>query len=183
MDLNYCTEFVISLCVWCRSSIDSVTSWFWSIWTAWRSDSGIPDPHSLTSKAGAVPPAGSLHHPISICTPFPFFLLPSKSSKKETRQKNRESNFCLFTPNIQALCFYFSSQIFSVCFSVSCEQFCKKLQSLASAQRGWLTSARSICEPFLKTAALFFTCLFLFGWLTGLRSKNKHRFGKVLSGI
>lgn len=30
---------------------------------------------------------------------------------------------------------------------------------------GWFSSARRDSGPFLKTAALFYTCLFLFGWL------------------
>ncbi len=30
---------------------------------------------------------------------------------------------------------------------------------------GWFSSARRDCGPFLKTAALFYTCLFLSGWL------------------
>ncbi len=135
---NYCPNSLISLSVCCRSSIVSVMSWFWSIWTAWRSDSGIPpNPAILTSLHGAGPPAGSLSHPQSpLLTFLPSFCQSNPDPKAEGRRWNKKKcrvELSAFLPQTSKYVhpsvswLFFRFRIFSAYFPQNCERF----QSLA----------------------------------------------------
>lgn len=174
IEVNYCTNSVVSLCVWCRSSIVSVMSWFWSIWTAWRSDSGFPPPpnppcwpHCMKQdhwQAHSTPP----HPPL-----LPVFLSSYPDQKAEGRKRDKKKKMrsslpvLFFYPKHLNMLHPFLSWLFFR-FRIFFSTFSSKLWAIPEpglVRCGWFTSARRDSGLFLKKAALFYTCLFLSGWL------------------
>ncbi len=117
----------------------------------------------LTSLHGAGQPAGSLSHTQSPL--LTFFLSSNPDHKAEgwrLFKKKCGVELSAFYPkhlNMFTLlchgCFFGLGHFQHI--------FCERFQNLAWC--GWFSSARRDCGPFLKTAALFYTCLFLSGWL------------------
>lgn len=138
MNSNYCPNSLISLSVCCRSSIVSVMSWFWSIWTAWRSDSGIPPQsrHSDLTAWSRTTGRLTLTPPITSAYLLTFFLSSNPDPKAEGRRWNKKKSrveLSAFLPQTSKYVhpsvswLFFRFRIFSAYFPQNCERF----QSLA----------------------------------------------------